>query len=163
MSRRDPQVADLVAALVGTWTGTGTGGYPTIDPFTYREELTFSERDDHPSLHYEQRTWRQTPDGEEVSHWETGLLRLGSDRVATLNNAQGGRVESMAGTWEPVGSTWVITLRSTGYAGDGRVVASTRSVELSNGRFHYRMTMETTATAEASLHLAAELTRQPTG
>lgn len=157
---RHPDVARLVAALVGTWKGTGEGGYPTLQDFKYREETVFLERPDHPALHYEQRAWRETDEGEVVSHWETGLLRISSDRTLILNNAQGGRTETMAGTWEPANSSWAIRLRSTGYAGDGRVVASTRSAVIKDDVLDYEMVMETTSTAEMSIHLRATLRRQ---
>ena len=66
----------------------------------------------------------------------------------------------MIGTWEKSNSSWTITLRSTGYAGDGRVVASTRRVKLADDELSYQMRMMTTATNDVSLHLKAQLTRQ---
>ena len=159
---RHPDVQALVDAIVGTWAGHGEGGYPTIDSFEYREETTLVSRPDHPALHYEQRTWEVTPDGEEVSHWETGLLRISSDGSARLSNAQGGRSETMAGTWESTGSAWVIRLNSIGYSGDDRVIASTRTIEIGNGTLSYELDMETTATGEMTLHLSGRLERQPT-
>ena len=157
---RDPEVAEVVNALTGTWLGKGEGGYPTIEPFRYRELLHFTERSDHPALHYEQRTWRITEGGEVVSHWETGLLRISSDGSLTLFNAQAGRTESMAGTWQQNAEGWTLELESEGYAGDQRVRASTRVLSVAAGELTYEMAMETTATRESSIHLRAELTRQ---
>ena len=76
-----------------------------------------------------------------------------------FTNSQGGRAESMTGTWreEPVG--WVISLTSSGYAGDGRVLSSTREYRLDPERLGYEMSMETTATHRMSLHLEATLTK----
>ena len=163
MVGRDPEVAQLVAALVGTWVGTGEGGYPTIEPFSFRERTIFKERPNHPAVHYKQKTWRQTPEGEIVSHKEKGLLRISSDHTLTLDNIQGARAETMVGTWEATNSTWTIRLRSTDYAGDGRVIASTRAVEIGPDHFNYELTMETAATAEMHLHVQAQLRRQPPG
>lgn len=154
---RSPQTAAVIDALVGSWTGSGEGRYPTIEPFTYRETTRFSNREDHPALHYEQRAWRQTSEGEVVSHWETGFLRLSSDGSATLLNAQGGRAEAMNGTWWRDDDNWHVELVSAGYAGDDRVMMSTRSFQLDGTYLKYQMLMETTATREMGLHLSAEL------
>jgi hypothetical protein len=157
---RDPAVAELVSALVGTWLGKGDGKYPTIDSFRYRELLDITERDDHPALHYEQRTWRITDDGEVVSHWETGLLRISSDGSVRLFNAQAGRTESMIGTWRRDDEGWILELESNAFGGDERVRASTRVMSVADGRLTYQMAMETTATMQMSTHLHAELVRQ---
>ena len=45
-----------MAFLLGRWRGTGTGSYPTIEPFTYREELLF-EQVGEPYLLYSQESW----------------------------------------------------------------------------------------------------------
>lgn len=157
---RDPDVAELVAALVGTWLGKGEGGYPTIDSFRYRELLEISERSDHPSLHYEQRTWRITDDGEVVSHWETGLLRISSDGSLKLLNAQAGRTEAMTGSWRKDNGGWTLELESHEFGGDQRVRSSTRVLSVASRSLSYEMSMETTATRQMSGHLRAELTRQ---
>jgi hypothetical protein len=157
---RSPEVAAMVKALVGSWSGHGSGGYPTIEPFDYRESTVFIEREDHPALHYEQRAWRQTPDGEVVSHWETGLLRLSSDRSAALFNAQGGRTEAMTGTWDETDDGWQIDLASVGYAGDIRVRHSSRRFSLGLGVLTYEMSMDTASTNSMTPHLEASLTKR---
>ena len=156
---RNPDVKALVQTLVGVWEGTGEGGYPTIEPFSYRETTRFVERDDHPALHYEQRTWQREPDREVVSHWETGFLRISSDGSVTMLNAQGGRAETMIGEWHRQDGHWRIELTSTGYAGDDRVLRSTRSFQLDERLLTYEMSMETTVTKEIGLHLNAELSK----
>ncbi len=150
----------LIDTLVGTWVGRGDGGYPTIEPFEYREVLEFRAHPDHPALHYEQRTWRLDPAGEAVSHWETGLLRLSRDGSARLFNAQAGRAEYMEGTWAQEGGSWSISLLSSGYAGDERVISSSRALRVSRQSLEYQMHMATTATRETSLHLRATLAPQ---
>ena len=156
---RKPEVADLVQELIGAWNGSGIGEYPTIESFTYRERTVITARDDHPALHFEQRTWKATDHGEEPSHWESGLLRLFSDGTATLNNAQSGRAETMAGSWSATGDGWRISLQSTGFAGDERMIDSTRIFTLSAGTLTYVHEMSTTAHPSMALHLKATLKR----
>lgn len=156
---RQPEVAEIVTELVGVWTGTGEGRYPTIESFQYRETTVFTDRPDHPALHFDQRTWKLTPGGEAVSHWETGLLRISSDGTVRLHDAQPGRVETMGGTWARDDPGWEISLASTGYAGDDRVVTTARRFRLVPGELSYEMNMETTSTPEMSLHLEARLVK----
>ena len=72
-----PQMhADLqfLGFLLGAWRGTGTGDYPTIEPFSYREEMVF-EHVGEPFLLYRQESWDATS-GDPL-HFERGFLRPG--------------------------------------------------------------------------------------
>jgi hypothetical protein len=67
-----------LAFLVGTWRGGGVGGYPTIEQFSYEQEVAFSH-DGRPFLHYASRSWILDPGGErvrpgasEVGWWRPG-------------------------------------------------------------------------------------------
>lgn len=72
----DPELhpdLSVLAALVGTWEGTGVGEYPTIEDFTYLESITF----DHvgkPFLAYSQRT--RHPETGLPMHAESGYWRI---------------------------------------------------------------------------------------
>jgi hypothetical protein len=68
-----PDVAPL-AFLLGTWRGEGTGSYPTIEPFSYTEELVFEHAGD-AFLLYRGTSW--SPEGEPL-HFERGFLRPGA-------------------------------------------------------------------------------------
>lgn len=57
--------------LVGVWRGRGRGQYPTIEPFEYEEEITFSATGK-PFLSYSQFSWDR--DGKPL-HTETGYWR----------------------------------------------------------------------------------------
>ncbi len=65
-----------VAWLLGTWRGNGHGDYPTIEKFTYGQELIFTH-DGRPFFHYMARSWLTDDAGEKVrdAAIETGFLR----------------------------------------------------------------------------------------
>ena len=65
-----PAVLEPLAFLLGTWSGTGRGAYPTVEDFVYDERLTIAWGGK-PRLRYAQETW---VDGA-PSHAEVGYLR----------------------------------------------------------------------------------------
>ena len=62
-----------VAFLLGTWQGEGKGHYPTIDDFSYMEEIRFWHVGK-PLLSYSQRTWH--PVKGFAMHAEMGYWRI---------------------------------------------------------------------------------------
>ncbi|MFF9914143.1 FABP family protein [Streptomyces sp. NPDC013457] len=94
-----PQLAP-VTGLLGTWTGEGRGGYPTLDEkFTYAQEVTFSH-DGRPFLHYEARAWLLDADGAPLrpSARESGWWRIQPEgRVEALVTQPTGIAEILVG------------------------------------------------------------------
>jgi hypothetical protein len=85
-----------LAGLVGTWSGTGHGHYPTIEPFDYVETLTIGHVGK-PFLSYMQRT--QDASTGQPSHTEAGYFRMaGPDRVELVIAQPTGVVEVLEGT-----------------------------------------------------------------
>ena len=66
-------MVDALAGLIGTWTGSGTGQYPTIAPFGYVETVTFGSITGKPFVTYTQRT--SDPTTNAPMHSESGYLR----------------------------------------------------------------------------------------
>ena len=148
---------EAVAALLGTWRGEGSGEYPTIDPFEYTEELTFTDLGK-PFLHYVQRTW--SPAGAPM-HTETGYLRVADGTSVELVLAQPtGQTELAEGPLAPTADGFAGTL-------DSRVVnaASAKPVEATRRHLVLAGDVLTTRFAMAAVgvplthHLASELHR----
>ncbi|MER7719806.1 FABP family protein [Streptomyces flaveolus] len=68
-------------ALLGSWRGSGSGGYGTLDAgFSYEQEINFSH-DGRPFLRYEACAWLTDAEGrpQRPSGRETGWWRVGAD------------------------------------------------------------------------------------
>ena len=110
MPELHPDIA-ILAPLLGTWSGTGSGEYPTIEPFEYVEEVTFGHVGK-PFLTYNQRT--RAADDNRPLHAETGYLRLASpDRVEWMLAHPFGITEILQGTLSTADGEFVLDLTGT--------------------------------------------------
>lgn len=99
------------AALAGTWRGRGEGGYPTIEQFTYDEELVVEVVPGRPVAHWRSRT-RDAVTGE-PRHAESGFLRSTPGGVELVLAHSFGIVEAATGTLETAdGGVIVLDLAS---------------------------------------------------
>src|SRR5574342_761836 len=152
---------DLLRTLIGEWSGSGRGEFPTIEPFEYLETLTFVG-DHRPFLHYEQKTQRRNAGQTDFipSHWETGFIRLLPDGQVELVNAQGsGRMEMLAGSLEETERGLILRLQSTAIFNDPRMVETSRTITVEKDSMHYSQRMHTTAVPGLSHHVEARLKR----
>jgi THAP4-like, heme-binding beta-barrel domain len=155
-----PDLAAL-SFLLGTWRGSGRGEYPTIDPFSYDEEVVV-EHVGEPFLLYRQSSW--SVDDREPLHLERGFLRPGPDRgeVELCFAHPIGLTEIAHGNVD--GSTLELSTDRDGVVGRKRtgleVTALSRTYRVEGDRLTYELFMTTERTPN-TLHLRGELRRAP--
>ncbi len=160
MPELHPDIA-VLAPLLGTWTGSGRGEYPTVETFDYLEEITVGHVGK-PFLTYSQRT-RAAADGRPL-HAEVGYLRVPSPgRIELVVAHPTGVTEIDEGTVSSEGDDLVIEVESTsvGLTGSAKTIrALGRSFQIVGDRLTYSVRMAAVG-APLTHHLAATLHRQP--
>jgi nitrobindin-like protein len=144
-----------LAFLLGTWRGEGTGEYPTIDPFSYVEELTFDHVGD-TFLCYQQASW--SPIDRAPIHFERGFLRPGeAGRIEFTLAHPIGLTEVAEGAL--IGTSFELSSTEVGRTTTGlTTTVVTRRYQVDGDMMRYRTDMATDETPMA-LHLEAELHR----
>lgn len=158
-----PEVAHL-SFLLGTWTGTGAGEYPTIESFTFTEETVFGHVGK-PFLTFVQRT--RDADGAPL-HTEAGYLRPvgtpdadGAARLEFVITMPSGIVESLEGTVNPTAVGGDVELASATVlctATAKQVDATRRHYEIDGDTLRWRFAMAAMG-QPMTHHLSGELTR----
>jgi THAP domain-containing protein 4 len=140
--------------LLGTWRGEGEGVYPAIEPFRYREELSFDHVGD-AFLLVTESSW--TLDGAPL-HFERGTVRPVRDGTVDLALAHPiGVAEVAEGTLD--GTT--LSFRSTGIVRTetgSPVTEIERRYRLVDGALAYELDMATEG-VKRTFHVRATLTK----
>ena len=157
MTAVHPDIQALAAVLLGTWSGMGQGEYPTIDPFGYRETVSFTHRG-RPFLIYEQRTMHREED--RPMHTESGYLRMPvAGTVEAVIAHPTGLAEVSEGTFE----RGVLRLRSTVVVATPAAKSVTsieRDLVVDGDLLRYDVRMAAVG-VPLTHHLSAELQRVP--
>lgn len=145
-----------IAFLLGTWRGSGRGEYPTIEAFTYSEEVTFAQVGK-PFLAYTQKT--RSSQGMPL-HAETGYVRpVGPDRAELVIAQPSGITEVHTGT--VTGTRIDFTIQMIGLTPTAKEVTSvSRTFRVDGDQLSYRLDMAAVGQDE-QFHLEAALDRVP--
>lgn len=156
------QLCRPLEPLLGTWRGPGSGGYPTIDGFSYTEELVFGHVGK-PFVAMTQRS-RDRSTGEPL-HAEAGYLRALPDGAVELVLAQpSGIVEVHTGTAAPAPDGLVVELDSARVAATPTakpVTAVRRRLTVTGPTMVSELWMAAMGEADLVHHLRSELSRAP--
>lgn len=149
-----PDCAGL-AFLLGTWRGGGEGSYPTIESFSYVEEVTFGHVGK-PFLAYSQKT--KHADTGLPLHAESGYLRaVGGNSIEFVVAQPSGILEVHAG--EAVDSQLRLELVSVQLAPTALSVTDVvRRVRVDDDRLSYEIAMAAVG-QPLTHHLEATLQR----
>jgi THAP4-like, heme-binding beta-barrel domain len=155
-----PDIA-VLAPLLGTWSGTGSGEYPTIRPFDYLEEISFSHTGK-PFLTYTQRT-RAVDDDDRLLHAEIGYVRAPSpNRIEWVLAHPTGITEIQQGPLSISGDALEMDLLSTAIGRTDsakEVTAVSRNIRIDGDELTYDLHMAAVG-HPLRHHLSAQLRRQ---
>jgi hypothetical protein len=153
-----PSIA-ILAPLLGSWVGRGSGEYPTIEPFSYTEEVSIGHTGK-PFLTYSQRT--RSEDGQPL-HAETGYIRMPSPgRIELVVAHPTGVAEVEEGSVAVTQVGLDLNVQSSMIAATTsakEVVALSRSIRLSADALSYTLQMAAVG-LPLQHHLSATLYRQ---
>lgn len=148
-------VEPILAQLLGTWRGSGTGEFPSMATFGYEEEIRFLDigsRD----LVYLQRGW--DPATGDILHAEAGMWRAMPDGVLAATIAQPRTTEVAEGKISP--GLVVLASTSVGRAANAPPLAATRrTYRLSGDKLTYVVEMTTLEVTQSTRHLVGALRR----
>lgn len=153
----------VLAPLLGTWVGRGTGKYPTIQSFEYVEDVVFSHVGK-PFLAYAQKT-KAVADGKPL-HAETGYVRVPQPGHIELVLAHpSGITEIEVGTYSATGGVLELELSTSPIGAIGlsptakAVTALSRFFRIAGDELSYQVRMGAVGQPLQD-HLAAMLYRQ---
>ncbi|MDQ3158049.1 MAG: FABP family protein [Actinomycetota bacterium] len=118
---------DLVplAWLLGSWHGNGRGDYPTIEAFTYEQDVVFAH-DTRPFLHYFSRAWITDEEGNRV---RPGALETGFVRPTATESDEGTGIELVLAHATGFAEVWYGTIDGPRLTMSTDIVARTQTAK----------------------------------
>ncbi len=158
--------------LYGEWKGTGSGEFPTMDPFEYDNliRVRFLEEsfEQEPLLHFEEIAWVHEPEGRKFKHWETGFFKSSDDKIQFYVSHNTGRIEVTYGeliSIDPHGKSFELELTSDFIRNEVGLKAtykSHRKIALEGDIINYSLELTTEDVSNLSLHLTSTLKKTNT-
>jgi len=149
-------VEPLLAQLLGTWRGSGTGEFPSMSTFRYEEEIRFVDIGSN-DLVYLQRGW--DPESGAVLHAEAGMWRATPDGALAATIAQPRTTEVSEGKISP--GLVVLASTNVGRAANAPpLVATRRTYRLRGDKLTYVVEIPTLEVTQSTRHLVGALRRE---
>ena len=149
--------------LEGSWSGNGVGYYPTMEPFKYREETEFTVVFGEPYIQMTQKAWLLEGSGNELIHWETGIISAQAPECLKLYTCHmNGRIEIAKGIFENNQTKYKAVFISEvikNELGLKTALSSKRTIIFDNDCFEYSMEMATSDVLKSENHIKATLAR----
>ncbi len=143
--------------LLGRWSGEGSGDYPTIEPFSYRETLEITQVPDKPLARWQTST-RDARSGE-PRHSEIGFVRSVGDTCELVLAHNFGITEISVAAPSGASSFRFESLTMSGTPSAKSVTAVIREIHLDDDTLDYELSMAAVGLAMTH-HLSARLVRE---
>lgn len=163
---------DLLRSLEGTFAGKGSGSYPTIKSFEFREEVVFEKLGSKNIFSYRQKTWNLQSDA--PMHTESGFLRVFDDHSCELVVAQATGVAEVEHGKVYVNESGIVCIDLQagqelleGAKGivrgdhnkEPRAIMIVRRFQLHNDSLKYKLLLATSTTPKLTHHIECDMAR----
>lgn len=149
--------------LEGHWEGIGQGTYPTLKPFSYKEETSFEVVKGEPYIQMTQKAWILNKNSKEFIHWETGIISaIGLNKLKFYTCHMNGRIEVLIGDYVERSKANRIEFKSESIkneVGLKNAIRSHRIFIFDKDLFEYRLGISTYDMQSQKDHLKAKLTK----
>ena len=149
--------------LEGYWEGIGRGSYPTLEPFSYKEETSFKVVKGEPYIQMTQKAWVIDQNSWKFIHWETGIIAaVDSNKLKFYTCHMNGRIEVSFGKHLEHPKYNKIEFKSELIKNEKDLkptISSQRIFLFDTNTFQYSLGMSTSDISTMENHIEAKLSR----